>query len=289
MSTEGLYVLPPAVPPLAITTEARAGRLQSGPVSMATHLSPRPVDPSPLPGLAIAYHALQQLLLAEPDLDAFLAGLASLAARVIPPLPSCAIMLRRGGKPITVTASDAVARRIDELQYNRGVGPSLQALHTGAVVTVANLADEQRWGDYPSHALRCGAAASMSLPLTEDGPTVGALNLYGADAHEFTAADVAQGVAFAAQASGALALRQRHETLRNMNAQLQAALASRTVIDQAMGVLMGTRHISATEAFDTLRSQSQRRNVKLHVVAAEVVEIMTDHLPEPAPVFSQRS
>lgn len=256
---------------------------------MATHLSPRPAALPPLPDLAVAYHDLQQLLLTTPQLDAFLAGLASLAAEVIPPVSSCAIMLRRGGEPITVTASDALARRLDEMQYGRGVGPCLQALHTGEIVTVTDLADEQRWGDYPAHALSYGVAASLSLPLTVGGSTIGAMNLYSAHAHEFTAAEVAQSGAFAAQASGALALMQRHETQLRVNAQLENALASRAVIDQAMGVLMGTRRISATQAFDSLRAQSQHRNVKLHAVAVEIVETFTEHAVQAAPAFTQRS
>jgi AmiR/NasT family two-component response regulator len=65
-------------------------------------------------------------------------------------------------------------------------------------------------------------------------------------------------------------------------------MSTRAVIDQAMGVLMGQRHISATDAFDALRSQSQHRNVKLHVIAAEYIETMTNHAPEPAPAFTQR-
>jgi GAF domain-containing protein len=250
--------------------------------------NPSPSEPSQLPDLAVAYRELQRLLTTTSELDALLTALASLAVEVISPVSSCGITLRRDGEPMTVSSSDPLASRIDELQYGRGVGPCLQALHTGDIVTVTDLAQEKRWGDYPAHARNWGVAASLSLPLTAGGPTVGAMNLYSVTPHEFTGAEIRQGVAFASQASGALDLVQRHETQLKVNAQLLDALASRSIIDQAMGVLMGTRRISATEAFSTLRSQSQHRNVKLHAVAAEVVETMTKHPAEPAGAFTHR-
>jgi GAF domain-containing protein len=256
---------------------------------MATNASPSVSDPSRVPDLTVAFRELQRLLITTSELDAFLAALASLAVELISPVSSCGITLRRNGEPMTVSSSDPLARRIDELQYGRGVGPCLQALHTGDIVSVTDLAEEQRWGDYPRDALSWGVAASLSLPLTAGAPTVGAMNLYSVHPHEFTAAEIAQGVSFAAQASGALLLVARHESLLKVNAQLRDALASRAVIDQAMGVLMGTRHISATEAFDALRSQSQHRNVKLRTVAADVVATITNHVAEKAPAFTQRS
>ncbi len=254
---------------------------------MATEPSRVPFDQ--LPDLAVTYRELQTLLITTSELDAFLTELAVLAVAVIAPITSCGITLRRGGQPMTVTSSDPLAAGLDELQYGRGVGPCLQALHTGEIVTVTDLAAEQRWEDYPAHALRCGVSASLSVPLVAAGESVGAMNLYAVAAHEFTAAEIAQAQAFAAQASGALTLAQRHETQLRVNTQLEKALASRSVIDQAMGVLMGTRLISATQAFDSLRAQSQHRNVKLHTVAVELVETLTHHAVQPAPEFTQRS
>ena len=82
--------------------------------------------------------------------------------------------------------------------------------------------------------------------------------------------------------------RSRSKQLR-LNEQLVDALAGRAVIDQAMGVLMGQRLISATDAFGELRARSQHRNVKLRTVAAELIESMTSHAPEPAPIFTDRA
>jgi GAF domain-containing protein len=254
---------------------------------MATESSHLPVDE--LPELALTYRELQTLLITTSELDAFLTELALLAVAVISPIATCGITLRREGEPMTVTSSDPLAAAVDELQYGRGVGPCLEALHTDETVVVSDLATEERWGDYPAEALRCGVSASLSLPLIAAGDTVGAMNLYAVAAHEFTVAEIAQGQAFAAQASGALTLVERHETQLRLNAQLMKALASRAVIDQAMGVLMGTRRISASQAFDSLRAQSQHRNVKLHAIAAEIVETLTDHAVQPAPEFTQRS
>jgi GAF domain-containing protein len=256
---------------------------------MAANPSSKRSSDDLLPDLATAYASLQALLISTVEIDEFLSELAMLAVDVIGPVDSCGITLRRDGQAMTVTSSDPLAAFIDELQYGRGVGPCLQALHTGHIVMVSNLVDERRWGDYPLHALEAGVAASLSLPLFAVGTTVGAMNLYSGLPHEFTKDEIAQASSFAAQASGALGLVQRQATQLQLTTQLMDALESRTVIDQAMGVLMGQRRISAAAAFDALRAESQHRNVKLHIIASELIDTTTGHAAEPGRAFNQRT
>jgi GAF domain-containing protein len=117
-----------------------------------------------------------------------------------------------------------------------------------------------------------GAGTSLSMPLSVAERTVGALNLYSRAANSLTEADRARAAHFAAQAAGAVAalalrLAEREERERH----LETALRSRSVIDQAMGVLIGQAGISADEAFKVLRLRSQSLNIKLRDVAAEVI------------------
>lgn len=278
-------LLPLVVPPLAIATEGRQafsrdrGDMTAG-KSVRISLE--------LPDLASAYAELQNLLISTSELNEFLDELAALAVAVITPVASCGITLRRDGQPMTVAASSPLAREIDELQYGRGMGPCLQAMRTGKMVAVTDLAAENRWGDYPSHAMERGVAGSLSLALTSGSASVGAMNLYTTAAHVFSNAEIAQATAFAGQASGALSLVIRHATQLTVESQLREALASRAVIDQAIGAIMGHRQCSAADAFAFLRETSQQQNVKLHNVAAALIETITGHPPGPPRPFTQR-
>ena len=84
---------------------------------------------------------------------------------------------------------------------------------------------------------------------------------------------------FADEASRALTLAVRWAERAEMSQNLQHALASRAVIDQALGIIMGQNRCSAEEAFDILRTTSQNRNVKLRDIAAAMVAAVSGHPP----------
>jgi GAF domain-containing protein len=235
--------------------------------------------------LLAAYGELQQLLIASPDMTAFLDELAVLATDLLAPAVSCGITLRRDHQLFTAAASSQLASQVDEIQYGKGVGPCLQALHLGQITIVPDLAADDRWGDYRVHALAYGVAASISLPLTTDDAVIGAINLYCTAVHEFTEAEIERAAAFARQASGAISLVVRRADQARLHGQLREALATRAVIDQAVGVIMGQRGCTASEAFAVLRETSQQRNVKLAAIAAELITTITGQPPEPPRPF----
>lgn len=255
-----------------------------------TPISPPTVDPGERPplDLATAYAELQNLVLDGPDVAHFLQELSVLAAAIVPGT-HCGITLRRDGQVASVAGNDDVAMRMDELQYLQGRGPCLQAMTTHQRVDVPDMRVEERWGDYRSHALANGVGSVVSLPLEVDGRSVGALNLFGSTARAFTEPDVERAQAFTDQAGTALTILLRHARRLTLDDQLREALATRAVIDQALGVLMHAERISATAAFEILRRASQSNNRKLSVIAAEVVRSMTGHEPEPPRPLSDRS
>jgi GAF domain-containing protein len=222
---------------------------------------------------------LQQLLLATEDIEDFLQDLAALAVSVLPGERSCGITLRRERHPMTVASSDTRAAQVDEIQYGHREGPCLSSLHTGTIVLVDDLAEDDRWGAYQMPALAHGVRSSLSLPLRGDGEPIGALNIYATEPHAFGPAERLAATRFADEASRALALAVRLAERTEMSAHLQSALASRAVIDQALGVLMGQQRCTADHAFETLRSISQNRNTKLRDVAAEIVTAISGQPP----------
>lgn len=234
-----------------------------------------PPYPEPLVG---AFSSLQSLLLDSPSLDAFLTDVAKLAAAVVPSA-SCGITARRDGRPLTVASSDARAEEVDEVQYGADEGPCLQTLRTGAAVDVPDLSTDGRWPKYQPHALDHGVRSSLSLPLAVDGSTVGALNLYGYQPAAFDGAARRQVELFAAQAAAALTLVLRTIGLVEDRANLEQALISRTVIDQAVGILMAQQGCTGDEAFGLLRAHSQNNNRKLRDVAADLITRVTGRPP----------
>jgi GAF domain-containing protein len=224
--------------------------------------------------------ALHTLLLNAPSVNEFLSQLATVAARVLEPPAACGVTTRYDGHPLTVAASDERAAVVDEEQYGAGVGPCLEAMRTGRVVEVVDQRTDRRWDGYRQKAVAHGVRCSLSTPLAVDGETVGALNLYVFDRPDaFDDAHRHRVALFAAQASTALALAIRSARQTEVAAQLEQALASRTVIDQAIGLLMGQQRCDAETAFTLLRKHSQNNNRKLRDVAVELITRVSGHPP----------
>lgn len=227
-------------------------------------------------------------MLDGPDVSRFLQHAAELATAIVVPPAACGITLRRADEVTTVAHSGELALQADEIQYGRGQGPCLESMHTATIVHVPDLAADERWPAYRSHALAHGVRSSLSLPLMVDGYPVGALNLYTTATHEFDGAEVAHASAFAAQAAIALTIVLRHADQVALEDQLRETLATRAVIDQALGIVMGQRGCTASDAFAVLREASQHRNRKLHEIAAELIETITGQPPQPPRPFIRR-
>ncbi|GHB81792.1 RNA-binding protein [Streptomyces cirratus] len=230
---------------------------------------------APAPGLP----DVTSILLDTDSLDGFLQGLADAALKLMPAAEGCGITLERQGRPITVVSAGQNAPELDEAQYGQDDGPCLQALRTGEEVPVADMLGEARWGPYPAYAAALGTRSSMSLPIAAHTDTAGALNIYAAKPDAVTDADLTDLRSLAAQATGGIALAQRIADARAFTADLQTALTSRSVIDQATGIIMGQQRCSAEEAFAILRTASQHRNVKLRDLCTGLVTNITGTPP----------
>lgn len=212
--------------------------------------------------------ALQELILSTEGATEFLDELVQLAATGH---GSCAITVRLDDKSRTVASSDALAARADEIQYAQGEGPCLESMRTGVVVDAPDLASDGRWGNYRSYALAQGIGSVLSTPIGASGQFFGALNLYSTEAGAFDDVARAQAGRWAQQASGAVGVALRLAERTRYGQQLAEALSSRSIIDQAIGILMAQQRCSSAVAFGILRSASQGRNVKLRTIAADIV------------------
>ena len=165
--------------------------------------------PAGVLNVAAAHGERQNLLLDRPDVVGFLQQLAALAAALVP-RTSCGVTMRRDHHVATVASSDEFAMLLGEIHDSRGQGPCLQALRTGERVKVVDLATDDRWGQYRLHALAAGVRSSVSLPLTVNDATIGAVNLYSRARNSFGNKDIRRAEALTLQAATALTLLLRY-------------------------------------------------------------------------------
>jgi putative methionine-R-sulfoxide reductase with GAF domain len=227
---------------------------------------------------------LQRLLVATEGVEDFLQGLASLAAGLLSDGLSCGVAVEADGKPVTAACSDEVASQIDEVQYLLGEGPCLSALRGQKVISVEDTAQTGDWPGFAPQAAAYGIRSCLSVPLTSKDRSMGALNLYSPLPGAFGPEEARRAEEFAGHASDALAVATRLAAYTSLVDQLRTSLVSRAVIDQALGVIMGQKRCTQSEAFGVLREASQRRNVKLRELAREIVTEVSGEPPQPPPV-----
>jgi GAF domain-containing protein len=204
------------------------------------------------------------------DLDQVLTEIVQIARRAIPGSEGTSITLIRDDKGFTAAFDGQIAMDADELQYQRGYGPCLDAGRSGELFVVTDMRTEERWPDYAAHVAELGVRSSMSVPLPFQGATIGALNNYARRTSAFGEADVAVGEEAAAFVAIAVANAEAAARATNDVTNMRQAMVSRGVIEQAKGILMERYKITAEQAFTLLTHASQRSNVKLRDVAEEL-------------------
>ncbi|MFF7241719.1 ANTAR domain-containing protein [Streptomyces collinus] len=179
--------------------------------------------------------------------------------------------------------------RAGRKQYGQDDGPCLQALRTARPVHAPDTLEEDRWGSYPAFAADLGIRSSLSLPIPVRTHTAGALNFYAAEPHAFSEDDRHTPTLFAAQAGGGIALAQRLADSADFTHDLQTALSSRRLIDQAIGSVMQRQRCTEEEAFDVLCRLSQHSNLKLRDVCTRLLTELAGQPPTTRPPLRPRS
>jgi GAF domain-containing protein len=221
-----------------------------------------------------ALSELAGLLLSTDTVEELLQSVVELSTRTVESTRTAGLTIRRDDRVFSVATADDLAAQLDERQYERNAGPCLNALETGEVVESVDLAVDERWDGYPTIAVAHGIRSILSTPLIVGGKPLGVLNLYAARPHAFDETDRRLAGLLAGQAAIAVTVAMRHHDQVTLSENLRNALATRATIDQAIGIVIARRRCSAEEAFATLRAISQNRNVKLRVVADELVRTM---------------
>ena len=180
----------------------------------------------------------------------------------------------------TVGATDQRFIELDDAQYQDG-GPCVATLDQAEPIFLddAGKADE-RWQHFARTAAHLGVHSSLSLHIPTDTAEVAAsLNLYARERLELSDRQLRSATAYAEQLAVTLQSVDAYKSTAKVARDMAAAMRSRAVIEQAKGILMAEKHITADEAFDQLSALSQQANIKLRDLARRVVEERTSHLP----------
>lgn len=186
------------------------------------------------------------------------------------PHTACCITISRRKKHPIKAWSAPLARSLDQLEDNLKQGPNLSAMTEQRTVHASDVTGDDRWPRLAESATEQGIRSCLSIPLEVEAPSRAVMSLTAATSDAFSPNDIYAAEAFAEQASkmlrSALRITELTETVQDLN----AALEHRTVIDTALGVVMGQNHCDHDTAFKILRSAA--RNIKLRDLAASVVE-----------------
>jgi GAF domain-containing protein len=220
----------------------------------------------------LALRELARIQLGDQPLTTTLQRIAELTQQAVPGVHDASVTLVEGDKVKTVVFTGPLAVDLDERQYEVGFGPCLDAATTGQTVVVGLDDADSPYPEFIEVARRAGIAHTISVGLPLPQRSVGGLNIYGTNREPFgpDARDLFE--TFASYAAVAVANAALYNSTADLARQMQVAVRSRAVIDQAKGIVMAKQHCSADDAFGVLVRRSQAHNVKLRDVAQGIVD-----------------
>jgi ANTAR domain/GAF domain len=234
--------------------------------------------------LAQVFVELADTLIEEFDVVDFLQTLTERCVELLG-VDAAGLMLtdQRGGlRLVGATLESARVLELFELQIQEG--PCLECYVTGHAITNIELSEAHtRWPVFTSVAVEAGFEATHALPLRLRGTIIGALNLFTVTTARLSDDDVAVGQAMADVATIGLLHQRNLREQTILSEQLQTALQSRILVEQAKGVLAARAGVSIAEAFTRMRAHARRTSTSLTSVAQAVIEgTLTQEVLTPA-------
>lgn len=219
-----------------------------------------------------AYRSLATIVLVDRPLGEVLDEIARVAHDWLPGAEATSITLAREDRAWTAAFSGPLGMAADELQYEEGYGPCMDAARTGLPMVVDDMRTEERWPSYAPRVVHHGVLSSLSMPLPFQGATIGALNNYSSEPDAFDDGHLELATEIAGMVGVAVMNADVHARTAESARDMRAALESRKTIDMALGILIATHHCSPDEAFAMLSKTSQQHNRKLRDLAKALVE-----------------
>jgi transcriptional regulator with GAF, ATPase, and Fis domain len=223
--------------------------------------------------LSETFVELTDTMVADFDVIDFLHVLTDRSVQLLD-VSAAGLLLADPRGPLRVVAASSEAARLLELfQLQNDQGPCLDCFRSGRPVAAADLsAAAARWPRFAPAARRAGFAAVQALPMRLREQVIGALNLFRAAPGAFDPANVRVGQALADVATISLLHERSMRRSDTLNEQLQAALNSRVIIEQAKGKLAERLGLDMAQAFSLLRDRARARNLRLSDLAQAFID-----------------
>jgi GAF domain-containing protein len=176
------------------------------------------------------------------------------------------------GKLTFITSTSQLLVNIEHVQTKYQAGPCVESFHLGEVVPVSDIEELEQWPQYRDQARRSGLRSVVGLPLVLDDHRIGSLNVYDTKVRDWTGSDLESARVLADMATAYLVHAGELAEARELSKQLQHALDSRIIIEQAKGMLSRDHSMPVDDAFVLLRQYARSHNLVLREVARSVVE-----------------
>ena len=222
--------------------------------------------------LSAAFVKLADTLVTEFDVVDLLHWLVEQCTEILDTQAGGLMLADPTGQLQLVASTSEEAELVEIIQLAAGEGPCLDCFRTGTPVTVGNIeVDGGPWPTFSAEALKFGFRSIHATPLRLRGQIIGTMNLFSRHVGALVSEDIAVAQALADVATIGI-LQERHIRSANVVAeQLQRALDSRILIEQAKGVLAATMNTTMNDAFAIMRTYARDRNLPLRQVADDVI------------------
>jgi GAF domain-containing protein len=229
----------------------------------------------------IAFVAVADTLIADYDVIDLLHTLVEQCTALLDTQAGGLVLADANGDLQVVASTSEGADFVEVMQLAAGSGPCIECFHTGVAVAIGDIAkDASQWPEFQKAALEQGFLSVYATPLRLRGQILGSMNLFSTSTGELNAKDASVAQALADVATIGI-LQER--TIRESGIvaeQLQYALSSRVLVEQAKGVLSASGAMGVDQAFTALREYARSNNLTLRAVAEGVtnrtLNILTD-------------
>jgi GAF domain-containing protein len=222
--------------------------------------------------LSATFVELTDTMVADFDIIDFLHVLTQRSVELLDVSAAGLLLADPRGELRVVAASSEAARLLELFQLQSDQGPCLDCFRSGQPVTCIDLSADPRWPEFAEQAGQAGFSAVQALPMRLRDQVIGALNLFRGTVGAFDPEVVHVGQALADVATISLLHDRSMRRTDTLNEQLQTALNSRVVIEQAKGKLAERLGIDVNQAFTVLRDQARNRNQRLSDLARAFVD-----------------
>lgn len=222
--------------------------------------------------LSAAFVKLADTLVAEFDVVELLHWLVEECTEILDTQAGGLMLVDPVGQLQLVASTSEDATLVEVMQLAAGRGPCLECFETGIPVTVGDIGtDGARWPEFSAEALKLGYRSIHATPLRLRGQVIGTMNLFSEHTGALVDEDIAVAQALADVATIGILQERSVRTATLLSEQLQHALDSRILIEQAKGVLAATMSTTVDNAFTIMRTYARDRNLPLRTVADDLV------------------